>query len=108
MKISKLKVLDEQEIKTIHQQTLEVLSQVGIKVELKKMRNLLEDRGCDVDENKKLVRFRPDFVEECLKKAPREFILCGADPNMEWKICPETQIFGGLGTPINIYDLESG
>jgi len=108
VKISKLKVLDEEEIKTIHNQTLDILSQVGIKVELKKMRNLLEDRGCDVDENKKLVRFRPDFVEECLKKAPREFILCGADPNMEWKICPETQIFGGLGTPINIYDLESG
>jgi trimethylamine--corrinoid protein Co-methyltransferase len=108
VKISKLKVLDEQEIKTIHHQTLEVLSQVGIKVELKKIRTLLEDMGCDVDEKKKIVRFKPDFVEENLKKAPREFILCGADPDMQWKICPETQIFGGLGTPINIYDLESG
>jgi trimethylamine--corrinoid protein Co-methyltransferase len=107
MKISKLKVLDEQEIKIIHNHTLEILSQVGIKVELKKMRSMLEDVGCDVDEKKKVVRFRTDLVEKYLKKAPREFILCGADPSMQWKISPETQIFGGLGTLINIYDLET-
>ena len=82
MKIDRLKVLDEQEIRTIHQHSLEVLSEVGIKVELKKMRSLLADLGCAVDEKEKLVRFRPDFVEAYLKKAPREFILCGADSDM--------------------------
>jgi len=108
MKVSRLKVLDEQEIATIHQHTLEILSAVGIRVELKKLRNMLRDLGCDVDENEKLARFRPDFVENYVKKAPREFILRGADPNKEWTISPETQIFSGLGTPINVYDLESG
>ena len=108
MKISKLEVLDEQEIKTIHQHTLEVLADVGIRVELKKMRQLLADFGCKVDENEKRVKFKPNFVEEYIKKAPREFILCGADPSLQWKIKPETQIFGGLGTPINISDLETG
>ncbi len=108
MKINRLKVLDEQEITTIHQHTLEVLSEVGIKVELKKMREMLRDLGCDVDENNKRARFRPDFVENYVKKAPREFILCGADPDKQWIITPETQIFSGLGTPINIYDLDTG
>jgi trimethylamine--corrinoid protein Co-methyltransferase len=108
MKIDRLKVLDEQEIRTIHQHSLEVLSEVGIKVELKKMRSLLADLGCAVDEKEKLVRFRPDFVEAYLKKAPREFILCGADPDMQWKISPETRVFGGLGTLINMYDLNTG
>lgn len=108
MKIERLRVLDEQEIKTIHQHTLEILSEVGIKVEVKKMRNMLMDLGCYVDEKKKMVRFRSDFVEEYVKKAPREFILCGADPDYQWKISPETQVFGGLGTLINIYDLDTG
>lgn len=108
MQINKLKVLDEQEINTIHIHTLEVLSEVGIKVELKKMRDMLGDLGCDVDENAKLVRFEPDFVESYLKKPPREFTLCGADPDRQWKISPDTQIFCGLGTPINIYDLATG
>lgn len=108
MKIDKLKILDEQEIKTIHQYSLEVLSEVGLKVELKKMRRLLADLGCPIDENEKRVRFRPDFVEDYLKKVPREFVLCGADPSLQWRISPETQIFGGLGTLINIYDLYTG
>ena len=78
MKINSLKVLDGQEITTIHQHSLEVLSDVGIKVELKKLRDMLRDLGCAVDEDSKRVRFRPDFVENQVKKAPREFILCGA------------------------------
>ena len=108
MKISKLEVLDAQEIKIIHQHSLEVLAEVGIKVELKKMRQLLADLGCEVNETEKRVKFKPDFVAEYVKKAPREFILCGADPALQWKINPETQIFGGLGTLINISDLETG
>lgn len=108
MKIDKLNVLDTQEIKTIHQHSLDVLSEVGIKVELKKMRNMLADLGCKVDEKEKRVRFRPDFVEGYLQKVPREFVLCGADSSLQWKISPETQIFGGLGTLINIYDLDTG
>jgi len=108
MKISKLKVLDDQEIKTIHRHTLEVLSEVGIKVELKKLRHMLQDLGCRVHETDKQVRFSPDFVEDYIKKAPREFTLCGADPANQWKISPDSQIFGGLGTLINIYDLDTG
>ena len=108
MKIGKLKVLDDQEITTIHQHTLEILSEVGIKVELKKLRDMLRDVGCDIDEKDKRVRFKHDFVENYVNKAPREFVLRGADPNKQWKVNPETQIFSGLGTPINIYDLDSG
>ena len=55
MRIDKLKVLDEQEIRRIHQGSLEVLATVGLKVELKKMRRLLADLGCAVDESKKIV-----------------------------------------------------
>lgn len=108
MKIEKFRVLDAQEIRAIHQHSLEVLSEVGLKVELKKMRRLLADLGCTVDEDEKTVRFRPDFVEAYVQKAPREFLLCGADPRLQWKISTDTQIFGGLGTLINIYDLQTG
>ena len=108
MKINRLKALDEQEIQIIHRHSLEVLSEVGIKVELKKLRNMLQDQGCRVNQTDKQVRFRPDFVEQYINKAPREFTLCGADPVNQWRISPDSQIFGGLGTLINISDLETG
>ena len=108
MEIGRLKVLSAAEIKTIHQNTLGILSEVGLRVELKVMRNLLSDAGCNVDEGNKLVKFQPDFIEKYVAKAPREFIICGADPAKQWRVSPETQYFGGLGTPISINDLETG
>ncbi|MCP4753991.1 MAG: hypothetical protein GY866_24165 [Proteobacteria bacterium] len=108
MKIERLKILDEQEIKKIDQGSLEILDEVGMHVDVKRMRRMLADVGCRVDEKEKRVRFRPDFVSEQVKKAPRKFTLGGADPKVQWEISPDTQVFGGLGTLINIYDLETG
>jgi trimethylamine--corrinoid protein Co-methyltransferase len=108
MKSSRYQVLSESEIRAIHQHTLEILDEVGIKVEVKRMRDMLSDLGCSVDEKKRVVRFKPDLVEEYLDRVPREYILCGADPKKQWVINPETRIFGGLGTAINMYDLYTG
>ena len=108
MKLEKLRILDDREIEKIHQHSLHLLSEVGMHVDLKKMRERLADSGCSVDENKKRVRFKPDFVMDTVKKAPRQFTLGGADPEKQWEISPDTQVFGGLGTLINITDLETG
>ncbi len=108
MKSSRFQVLSEKEVQTIHEHTLEILEAVGIKVEVKKMRDMLADVGCGVDEKKKIVRFPPQVADDYIKKTPREFILCGADPSIQWVINPETRVYGGLGTLINIYDLETG
>ncbi|MBN1636979.1 MAG: trimethylamine methyltransferase family protein [Deltaproteobacteria bacterium] len=108
MKSGKFEVLSKKELQTIHQYTLEVFEETGIKVEVKKMREMLADVGCIVDQKTKIVKFPPRIVEDYVKKAPREFILCGADPKVQWVINPDTRVYGGLGTLINIYDLETG
>ncbi len=108
MKSNTFEVLSKQELQTIHQHTLALFEEVGIKVEVKKMRTMLADVGCKVDEKTKIVKFPPHVVEAYLKKAPREFIMCGADPTVQWVINPATRVYGGLGTLINIYDLETG
>jgi len=108
MKAARFKVLSDSEINTIRQKSLEVLEETGVKVEVKKMRQMLGDLGCPVDEKTRIVKFKSSVVEKYLKKAPREYILCGADPAKRWPINPETRVFGGLGTAINMYDLKSG
>jgi len=108
MKSSKFEVLNQQELQTIHQHTLEIFEATGIKVEVKKMREMLADAGCIVDEKTRIVKFPTTVIENYVKKAPREFILCGADPEVQWVINPDTRVYGGLGTLINIYDLETG
>jgi trimethylamine--corrinoid protein Co-methyltransferase len=108
MKSSRFEVLSEKEITKIHEHTLEILEEVGIKVEVKKMRGILADIGCTVNEKTKIVTFPPQVVDEYIKKAPGEILLCGADPEKQWPINTETRVFGGLGTAINMYDLETG
>lgn len=108
MKSSRFQVLSDAEVTSIQQHTLEILETVGIKVEVKKMRGMLADLGCRVDEAKKIVYFKPSVVESLVKKAPREYTLCGADPTRRWPVSPDTRVFGGLGTAINFYDLETG
>lgn len=108
MKTGGIRVLSDSEIGEIHRKSLEVLEETGIKVEVRKMRNMMADLGCPVDEKTKIVKFKSSVVEDRLKKAPREYILCGADPERTWPINPETRVFGGLGTAINMYDLETG
>jgi trimethylamine--corrinoid protein Co-methyltransferase len=108
MQSSPYHVLSPTEIQTIHQHSLQILEDVGIKVELKKMRDLLRDMGCPVDESSKIVKFKADMVETYRQKAPREFTICGADPTRQWPMHPEARIFGGLGTLVNIYDMDTG
>jgi trimethylamine--corrinoid protein Co-methyltransferase len=108
MKPGRLTFLSESEIKKIDALSLDILEKTGIKVELKKLRGILRDIGCAVDETTKIVKFRPDIVQAYVKKAPREYILCGADPSKRWPINPDTRVFGGLGTAVNMYDLYSG
>ena len=108
MKSTRFEVLSGQEINEIKQATLEVLEQAGLKVEVKKMRGILADLGCTVDEKTRIVKFPPRVVETYVAKAPREFVLCGHDRSLTWKISPETRVWGGLGTAVNMYNLQTG
>ena len=107
MNIPTYRPLSDGDILTIHDATLEILESVGVKVELKKLRDILADIGCRVDEETKRVSFPPKVVTEYMKKAPREFIISGADPDLQWVMNPETRIYGGLGTAVNMYDLNT-
>jgi trimethylamine--corrinoid protein Co-methyltransferase len=108
MMLKRLEVLSESEVNQIHERTLEILEKTGIRVTLKKMRDLLADHGCNVDESSKMVKFAPAMVEEYVKKAPGEFFVCGADPDVRWKISPDTRVWAGLGTAFRMLDPLSG
>ena len=108
MKLERMKVLADDEIEKIHEQSLEILQKTGIRVMLKKMRSLLAERGCQVEEASKIVKFPPAVVEEFVKKAPTEFTVSGADPEVRFPISPENRVWAGLGTAFRMLDVASG
>lgn len=108
MKLERLKVLQDHEIEKIHEQTLEILKTTGVRVMLKKMRSLLAECGCRVDDASRIVRFPPAVVEEWVRKAPSEFVVCGADPEVRFPVGPQARVWAGLGTAFRMLDAASG
>ena len=64
-------VLDEEQIMRIHQTSLRVLGDVGMKVLEDKLRGLLSKKGLAVNDKQQLVHFPKDMVEAALAAAPR-------------------------------------
>jgi trimethylamine---corrinoid protein Co-methyltransferase len=69
--------LTEDEIEKIHQATLEILWERGMKVEHAQGRNLLADAGAVVDGQNHMVRFPADLVERCIETTPGGFAMGG-------------------------------
>ena len=75
-----LQVLSEEEKAQVHERTLKILSETGVKVNTEKGRQILADAGASVDKNTDIVKIPPALVENSLKAAPREFTLGARRP----------------------------
>ncbi|MCG9478672.1 MAG: trimethylamine methyltransferase family protein [Actinomycetia bacterium] len=75
--IRPLEILNQEQIEVIHKKTLEVLQNTGVRFESKRALKLFKHNGCQVDEDKKLVKFPTWLVEDCLHKCPSNFQVKG-------------------------------
>jgi trimethylamine--corrinoid protein Co-methyltransferase len=78
-----LQVLSEDERAQIHERTLQVLANTGLRVDTAWGRQILKDAGAEVDENTNAVRFPRALVEESLRLAPKEFTLGARRPGWD-------------------------
>ncbi|MFH1969856.1 MAG: trimethylamine methyltransferase family protein [Verrucomicrobiota bacterium] len=73
MKLIKLNVLSDQEIKQIHEATVDILQNCGIQIGSEKMFMFLKEKGLEVDAEQKTVRFSKSCIEDYLSKIPPTF-----------------------------------
>ncbi|MBN2003139.1 MAG: trimethylamine methyltransferase family protein, partial [Anaerolineae bacterium] len=110
MKTTRFEVLSQSEIERIHAASMEILAEVGIKVNYQKARDLFREAGADVNEQTQAVKLPESLVRRALEQAPKQFALFGRDPEFRLDIGPEqaAPVFAGLGTPTRILDLHTG
>jgi trimethylamine---corrinoid protein Co-methyltransferase len=108
MKPVRLEVLSQQEIERIHAASMEVLAEVGIRVDYGKARALFGQAGARVDEGTEAVRIPESLIQWALEQAPSYFTLYGNDPDFQVEIGGDNVCFAGLGTPTHILDIETG
>lgn len=70
----RIKVLSDEEVKKVHAAGLELLWTIGMKVYHDEAREYLRKAGCLVDEEKNLVKFPPEVVENSVKKLRKDYL----------------------------------
>jgi len=94
--------LSKDQLYAIHAASLEVLSQVGIKVESPKARKAYEDAGAYVKgDNVKIPAY---LVEECVKSAPSVILLAGRNPKNDYVVKQNKVTFVNFGEGVNVID----
>jgi len=104
---SSLEVLTKEQVATIHEESLRVLEETGIKFWDTDTVKLLADAGAERDPESSVVRLPRGLVEESLKKCPKRIVLAGRDPQHDLSLEPGKTYFGTLGTAPLAIDLET-
>ncbi len=73
MKLATLTVLSDGEIEQIHEASLDILENCGVKIGSPKMLSFLADQGLAVDSDTQVARFTRDSIEDALAQIPPSF-----------------------------------
>lgn len=80
----KLDLLDDAEVRRIHEASLEVIAETGVTFHSQRALDVLEEHGATVDRATTVARIPADVVERALSTLPHSFVLGGRTP--EWDL----------------------
>ena len=75
--------LSENEQLKIHEKSIKILEEVGVKFLSKKALKVLEKNGAKVDYTEKLAKIPREMVDQALKTAPESFVLAARNPEFD-------------------------
>ncbi|GAB4531653.1 MAG: trimethylamine methyltransferase MttB [Anaerolineae bacterium] len=71
----RLQVLSPDDVRQIHQATLELIETVGVRFPSRRALDILADHGASVDGDKQIARIPGHVIEEAMRQAPAEYTL---------------------------------
>jgi trimethylamine---corrinoid protein Co-methyltransferase len=100
--------LSEEERAHVHQESLRILSSVGVKFHGRKALPLLEQHGARVDLDSGIARIPAELVRDALRVAPQSFVLGARNPKHAYPLPSEVSHYAIDGTCAFVLDFESG
>jgi len=101
-------ILSEEEIRLVHQKTMDLLETTGVWVKSRHAFQLLKASGVRVDEETQRVYLTEDRVMEAIKQAPKEMVLAGRNHRFDYEIPSKESRHVMSGICTNIYDPYTG
>ncbi len=103
-----LELATEEQIEAIHNTSMRVLSELGIRVMGTRVMDLFEAAGASVDRSEKVIRIDESLVREALKTVPSSFTLTSRNPAKRLDIGGTSLAFGLVAGPPNVHDRVNG
>ena len=91
---------------TVHETSIRILEEVGIKVTSKPVLSMLKEHGADIDERAEIAKLPEHLVIEALSKAPREFKMCGRDKAYDLALPADRPQGVNDGQPTYMWDID--
>lgn len=104
----KAEILSQEEVKLVHQKTMDLLENTGVWVKNRRAFQLLKDAGARVDEETRRVYLTEDRVMEAVGLAPKKIVLAGRNPVYDYEIPSFESRHTMSGICTNIYDPYTG
>jgi trimethylamine--corrinoid protein Co-methyltransferase len=102
------RVLAEEDRAKVHERSLSILADTGVRVDTAQGRRILRDAGAAVDENTNIVRLPISLVEEALGQVTKTFTLGARRPGWDLEMnAGECTLVGG-GEAVFVFDRETG
>ncbi len=94
-----LKFLSRSDVEKIHQTSLQILEEIGVKSSSKMILDFFAKSGVETDRKSGLIKIPEHLVKEALKKAPSQVTIYGRDPKNAIVLESGRIYFGLGGTP---------
>lgn len=101
-------VVSEDELESIHQASLRILSEIGIDVLHDEARAIMKDAGADVSAGSMRVRFDPAMIMERIASCPSEYTLHARNPAKNIRFGGNNICFSQMASAPNCTDLDRG
>ncbi|MFN8411325.1 MAG: trimethylamine methyltransferase family protein [Anaerolineales bacterium] len=99
-------LLTQEQIERVHDASLEILEEVGLKVRYEPARDLFKEHGCIVDGER--VKFPKAVVEKYRKMVPSTFTFHGRDPKFDKTIPNDSPVIVTASSAPDIIDPVTG
>ncbi len=100
--------LSKEQEDAVHQESIRILEEVGIKVTSHKVLAMLKEKGAVVDDRSQVARLSEAMVKEALSKAPKEFVMAARDPRWDLPLPATGRVYGvNDGQPTDVWDIDT-
>ena len=100
--------LSKEQEDAVHNESIRILEEVGIKVTSSQVLSMLRDHGATVDSKTQVAKLSERMVKDALSKAPKEFRMCARDKAHDLLLPADDHVQGcNDGQPTEVWDMQA-